>query len=192
MGRQRGMGKVSRRKATLVVLIAVLLSAIQLSPAPAHTAMLRAAPDRDATAGGAITFVDLEFLEPVSEAVVQVTYNGVPVAGQTTVTEGKLITFTLAQPLTQPGRYQVGYEMISFDTDFTTGGYFFTFDPAASPVERIELTESGGLFSNTLVISAGGLVVVAALLAVFAWRTDNRRRQQYLAAIEQEDAGWHR
>lgn len=169
-------------KTLLAVLVVLVVSAVVAPPAPAHTAMLRASPDRDAIAGGAVNFIDLEFLDPVSEAVVNVTFNGVPVDGQTTVADGELITFALAQPLSQSGRYQVNFEMISFDTDFTTGGFFFTFDPAASPVDRIELSASDGLFGNTLLLSAGGLVVLAALMAMFAWRVDNRRRQQYLAA----------
>ncbi|MEM9655870.1 MAG: copper resistance protein CopC [Actinomycetota bacterium] len=180
---------MSVRRLFLAVIVAAVVSVAVGPPAPAHTAMLRASPDRDAVAGGAIAYVDLEFLEPVSEAEVQVTYNGVPVAGRTTVSEGELITFALTEPLTQPGRYQVGYQMISFDTDFTTGGYFFTFDPAAGQAGRLELSESGGIFDNTLVLSAGGMVVVAALLALFVWRTDNRRRREYLAAIEDQSSG---
>ncbi|MEM7275661.1 MAG: copper resistance protein CopC [Actinomycetota bacterium] len=119
-------------KALLVALVALLVTAVPALPVRAHTAMLRASPDRDATAGGAIQFVDLEFLDPITNAVVTVTYNGVPVPGRTTVADGRIITFTLDQPLAQPGRYQVNYEMISFDSDFTTGGFFFTFDPTAA------------------------------------------------------------
>lgn len=161
----------------LVVSVAVALLA---GPAGAHTAMLRASPDRDATAGGSITVVDLQFLDPVSSAAVSVTYNGVPVAGQTTVANGELITFTLDQPLTQPGRYQVNYEMISFDSDFTTGGFFFTFDPAAAQAPRIELPGPGGLSSTTIALSIAGLVVVIMVLALFVQRIDRRRRQQII------------
>ena len=137
-----------------------------------------------------MTFVDLLFLEPVSEASVAVTYNGVPIPGRTTVPEGEVITFTLDQPLTEPGRYQVSYEMISFDTDFTTGGFFFTYDPAAGQVARIAEPGSDGTSSNTLLISGLGFAAVAALLGVVVWRIDARRREQYLDDADYYDSSY--
>ena len=170
------------------------LSIVLTVPAGAHTAMLRASPDRNATAGGSITVIDLEFLDPVTSASVAVTYNGVPVAGQTTVADGDLITFTLDQPLAEPGRYQVSYEMISFDSDFTTGGFFFTFDPAAAQAPRIEPSGPGGLSTTTLALSIIGLVTVITLLAFFVQRVDKRRRAQ-IVEFDGYDLGldddWH-
>ncbi len=165
-------------KAVLATVTAGALTALLALPAEAHTAMLRASPDRDATAGGSIGFIDMEFLDPVTDASVTVTYNGAPVAGQTTVADGEIITFTLDQPLAQPGRYQVNYEMISFDSDFTTGGFFFTFEPAAGEAARIESSGPGGLSSITVALSGAGLALVVALLALFVWRIDARRREQ--------------
>ncbi len=171
-------------KALLTTVVALAVTALLAPPASAHTAMLRASPDRDATAGGSIGFIDLEFLDPVTNASVRVTYNGAPMTGRTTVTAGEVITFTLDQPLTQPGRYQVNYEMISFDSDFTTGGFFFTFDPAADQMARIEPPGSGGFSTTTLALSGAGLTVLVALLALFVWRIDNRRREQILEATD--------
>ncbi|MEM8924177.1 MAG: copper resistance protein CopC [Actinomycetota bacterium] len=165
-------------RALVAAALVVTLTALLAPSASAHTAMLRASPDRDATAGGAIRFIDLEFLDPITEADVSVTYNGVPLPGRTTVNEGEVITFALDQPLTEPGRYQVSYEMISFDTDFTTGGFFFTFDPTAEQMARIEPPGSGGISSTVLALSGAGLTVVVALLGLFVWRTDGRRREE--------------
>ena len=168
----------------LATVVALAATAVLALPAGAHTAMLRASPDRDATAGGSIGFVDLEFLDPVTDATVTVTYSGLPVAGRTTVANGEVITFTLDQPLAQPGRYQVNYELISADGDFTTGGYFFTFDPAAGQVERIEPPGSGGFSSTTLALSGAVLILVVGLLALFVRWIDNRRRGQILETID--------
>lgn len=171
-------------KALLTTVVALAVTALLALPASAHTAMLRASPDRDAIAGGSISFIDLEFLDPVTDASVTVTYNGAPLAGSTTVAAGEVITFTLDQPLVQPGRYQVSYEMVSFDSDFTTSGFFFTFDPTAKQVARIELPGSGGTSTTTLALSGAGLVVIGGLLALFVWRLDNRRREQTLEATD--------
>lgn len=168
-------------KPLLSAVAALAVAVLLVLPAGAHTAMLRASPDRNATAGGSIDFIDLEFLDPVTNASVIVTYNGMPVAGRATVADGELITFSLDQPLTQPGRYQVSYEMTSFDSDFTTGGYFFTFDPAADQVARIEPSGAGGLSTttlstSTLAASAVALMLLVGLLALFVRRIDSRRR----------------
>ncbi|MEL7207977.1 MAG: copper resistance protein CopC, partial [Actinomycetota bacterium] len=161
-------------------LVGLAVAVVLAVPASAHTAMLQASPDRDAVAGGSIAFIDLLFLDPVSEASVTVTFNGAPVAGRTTVDAGEVITFALDQPLAEPGRYQVGYEMVSFDSDFTTGGFFFTFDPAAEQMARIEQPGSGGLSPAILALSGAGLAVVVGLLGLFVWRIDSRRRQLLL------------
>ena len=179
-------------RALLATVVALGLWGMSAPPAAAHTAMLRASPDRDAVAGGSIGHIDLLFLEPVTEAAVTVTYNGVPMPGVTTVPDGEVITFALDQPLTEPGRYQVSYEMISFDTDFTTGGFFFTFDPAAGGIARIEQPDSGGggISSTTLALSGIGLTVLVGVLALFVWRLDGRRRQEFLEPADSYGGGY--
>jgi methionine-rich copper-binding protein CopC len=172
-------------RALLAMVVALAATALLALPAGAHTAMVRASPDRNATVGGSIGFIDLEFLDPVTEASVTVSYNGAPVTGRTTVAAGEVVTFTLGQPLTQPGRYQVNYEMISSDGDFTTDGFFFTFDPAAAQATRIEAPGSGGRFSTTTLALWGvGLAVLVGLLTLFVWRIGNRRREHILEAAD--------
>ncbi len=179
-------------KALLATLAALASAAVLTLPAAAHTAMLRASPDRNATVGGSIQVIDLEFLDPITDASVMLSYNGAPIAGTTTVPDGKVITFTLDQPLAQPGRYQLSYEMISLDGDFTTGGYFFTFDPLAAQPARIEAPASGGWSTTTiLTVAAAGLAVLVALLAVSIRRVDGRRRVEELDAWDADDhAEW--
>ena len=65
-------------RALLTTAVALAVTGLLALPAGAHTAMLRASPDRDTTAGGSIGFIDLEFLDPVANASVTVTYNGAP------------------------------------------------------------------------------------------------------------------
>jgi hypothetical protein len=88
-----------------------------------------------------------------------------------------VITFTFDQALAQPGRYQVNYEMISTDGDFTTGGYFFTFDPLAEPPGRIDPSASSGLSTTVLAASGVGLAAAVGLISLVAMRTANRRRE---------------
>lgn len=168
------------KASVLLVTALVVVISLLARPAGAHTAMLRGSPDRDAIVGGSVDVVDLEFLDPVSQTSVTVTYNGAPLAGQTTVADGVVITHSLDQPLAQPGRYQVSYEMISSDGDFTTGGYFFTFDPVAEQPARIELGSSG-LPTTTLVLAAAGLSGLVGLLGLLVWRNGRRRHQPTFA-----------
>ncbi len=179
-------------KTLLAAVVALAVAAVLALPAGAHTAMLRASPDRNATAGGSIDVIDLQFLDPVTNTSVTVTYNGAPLPGRVTAANGEVITFTLDQPLTQPGRYQVNYEMTSFDGDFTTGGYFFTFDPAAAPVARIEPAGPGGLSTTTLILSGAGLAVLLGMLALFVLRIDGRRREQLIEATDDYGAQGYR
>lgn len=181
-------------KALFLTVAALAVIALQAVPAGAHTAMVRASPDRDATVGGSITVIDLQFLDPVADAVVGVNYNGAPMAGQTTVAAGEIVTFTLDQPLAQPGRYQVTYEMTSADGDFTTGGYFFTFDPAAAPPATLEPSGGGGLSSTTVAGLAGlGLALLVGIPVLVMLRRDAQRRERLLEPTGQgrgDDAAW--
>jgi methionine-rich copper-binding protein CopC len=142
--------------------------------------MIDASPGPDATVGGTVDFVDLAFLEPVTNAVVILSFNGEPISGQTTVRDGKIIRFELDQPLSTPGRYQVEYELISFDTDYTTDAFFFTYSADGAQPVRIETAVSqaeGGSSRAILGATVGLLTVVIGLLAVFVWRLDAKRHQ---------------
>lgn len=175
-----------RRLGVLLTAVTLVVIAALGSAAGAHTAMLRGSPDRNAVVGGAIDAIDLEFLDPVTETVVTVSYNGTPLAGQTPVADGEIITHALARPLVEAGRYQVSYEMISADGDFTTGGYFFTFDPTAPPPPRIQVESGSGGFSIGLLPVLIGLCGLAGVLGLLVWWSGRRRHPLILDASESD------
>ena len=146
-------------------------------PASAHTALLGASPGPDQTVGGVVEGIDLAFLDPITDAIVTVSYNGAPVPGSTTVANGELIRFEFDQPLQEVGRYQVFYEMTSFDSDYTTSGFFFTYDVNAAPLVPLDAPGANDDSSFPILPTAIAGIVLVALLAGFVWFSDSRRRQ---------------
>jgi methionine-rich copper-binding protein CopC len=162
-----------------------VLLGLWLKPVGAHTALLQASPGPDETAGGTIDFIDLAFLDPITNAIVTVTFNGEPVAGRTIESDGEVVRFELDQPLQAPGRYQVFYEMTSYDGDYTTSGFFFTFAADGPQPER--LTADSGGSSFPVIPTVIGSVVLIALLGVFVWQFDARRR----GSLAADDRGYY-
>ncbi|MGI9616932.1 MAG: copper resistance protein CopC [Acidimicrobiales bacterium] len=163
------------RYLTAVVLVASVLG-LWTSPSNAHTALLQASPSADQTVGGMVDGVDLAFLDPISDAIVTVSYNGAPVPGTTVVSNGELIRFEFEEPLQIDGRYQVFYEMTSFDLDYTTSGFFFTYSADAAPPIPLEDPAAGGDSSFPIVPTVIGTTVLVAALGLFVWQFDARRR----------------
>jgi methionine-rich copper-binding protein CopC len=153
-----------------------------VSPAGAHTALLQSSPGSGQVAGGVIDFLDLVYLEPVSE--VEITVTGPDrevVPGEMVVDEGQIIRYAM-EPLTEPGRYIVRYTMISFDEDITNSGYFFEYDPEA--LAPVRLAESDipptPLFTVqrvSIAVLAGSIIGLCGLQIVSL-----RRKQRLLAA----------
>jgi methionine-rich copper-binding protein CopC len=183
------MPKRQRRWFSFSVAVAAVLvsvTSLWIPPIDAHTTLLQASPGRDETVGGTIDFVDLAFFDPVTNATVTVSLNGVPLPGVTTVTDGRVIRFELNEPLTTPGRYEVTYQMISFDSDETASGFFFTYDASApqptrigedsliggeepaDPVEGEDTAIPWVLIGATVVI----LVALLAMLGIFVSRRE--------------------
>lgn len=183
-------GRWSRIALALAVAVPVMVMAALIgpwiSPAGAHSALIETSPGLDETAGGTVDFVELAFNEPVADAVVTVSYNEEPLAGVTTVTDGEIIRFDLDGPLTLPGRYEVSFELISFDADRTTSAFFFTYATDAPQPTRIDLTggegstDAGSGGRNWILIGGSSLLVASlvGLLAVFVWRVDAKRRPE--------------
>ena len=167
------------RFAMLAMIVALIgtISLVVAPPAGAHTALLEASPGPDETVGGVIDGIDLAFLDPITDAIVTVSYNGAPVAGATTVADGELIRFQFDEPLQLDGRYQVFYEMTSFDLDYTTSGFFFTYAAGAPQPPRLEAPGAGDGSSFPVVPTVIGTTLLVAVLAVFVWQFDARRRQ---------------
>ena len=168
------------------VIVTAAVVGLWVSPVGAHSALIEASPGPDETVGGTIDFVDLAFNDPVTDAVVTVSYNEEPLAGVTTVTGGEIIRFELNHALELPGRYQVSFELISFDADRTTSAFFFTYEVDAPQPARIGLTDSEGLTdgqsggTDRILIGAAAFLLASlfGLLAVFVWRVDAKRRRE--------------
>jgi methionine-rich copper-binding protein CopC len=153
-------------------------------PAAAHTELLQASPGPGQRAGGTIELIDLAFLEPVSDAVVELAFGGAPIEGETVVADGTIIRFQLADPLSEPGRYDVSYHLTSYDLDDTDGGYFFTFAPDAPQPLRLG-TVAGEPPGRNWVQLAATVVLVACLAGLaflFLSRLEAKRRRAAAAA----------
>jgi len=183
-----------RQRARASVIIATLVAAVITmggGAASAHTSLLIGSPDFDATVGGTVDFIHIAYTEPISDAVISVSYNEEPLAGTTTVPDGRIVRFQLNQPLEAPGRYKVNVEMVSYDSDPTNQTYFFSYDPAApqpQPLADADLAtalafvdEEEGLNLGLLAIgllAAGGLAIIGAIFL------SSKRKSQKMSAPE--------
>ncbi len=146
--------------------VATVLGAATARPAVAHTELLQASPGPGQVAGGEIDFVDLAFLEPVSDVTVTVSRSGAEIPATVPVADGRIIHVELGDPLTEPGRYDVAYELTSADLDRTSGAFFFTYDPAATPARRIGAGPAAPTDRNwALVVTTIALGAVVLALA---------------------------
>lgn len=165
-------------RAVLVLLVAAVAQlTVGIAPAAAHTDLLQGSPGPGQRVGGEVEVVDLVFAEPVTEAVVMITGpDGEDIAGEMTAADGLIIRFSLDAPLTEPGDYQLDYEMISFDLDFTERGYNFTYDPAAPEPIRLGVeVEPEGTNWPMIIASVVLMAALAGLLFLFVKRTDAQR-----------------
>ncbi len=176
-GRQAAEIAELGRRAVLGCFLAGLLSLASVlwsTPASAHTDLLQASPGPGQQAGGTIDFIDLVFVEPVSEVVLTVVDpNGDEVAGAMVVSDGHLIRYKIEEPLTTTGRYIVGYTMTSADGDFTEADFHFAYHPDLTQPQRLspDTVPSQGrslvawVASIGLAVSLlGGVVLVMARL----------------------------
>lgn len=156
-------------------MLLVLLSTI--SPAAAHTDLLQGSPGPGQRVGGEVEVIDLVFAEPVTEALVTVTGpNGEAVTGEMSAADGLIIRFDLDEPLSEPGDYQLDYEMISFDLDFTERGYNFTYEPSAPEPIRLGVeVEPEGRNWPMIAASVVLMAALAGLLFLFVKRADAQR-----------------
>lgn len=176
-----------RRRGPAGLLLLAAIIGLWATPATAHTALLEASPGPDQTAGGTIEGIDLAFLDPVTNAIVTVSYNGEAIAGTTTISDGELVRFEFERPLDLDGRYQVDYEMISFDSDFTTSGFFFTYTADAPEPARLSAPGSEGTSQTVLLASIAGITVLMCALAVFIWNLEGKRRKERFAVEADDD-----
>lgn len=160
------------------VLAAMVLAVVGPGPEPAaaHTDLLQASPGAGQRAGGRIDFVDLVFFEPVTDAEISVLLDGESLPGRTTVPDGSIIRFSLDEPLSEAGSYEVRYSMISYDLDPHQSSYTFAFDPDAPQALRIGEVEPEGRNWPQIIATIVLVACLAGLAFLFLGRLEARRR----------------
>lgn len=178
------------RSRLVLVLWSVAVATLTLaSPAAAHTDLLQASPGPGQMAGGVIDFIDFAFLEPVSEAVVDVEFDGETVPGTTVQAEGQIIRFEFDEPLSSAGRYDVSYSILSFDLDHTEASFFFTYDPDAPQAIRIGTVDLPGGRNWVLIIVTAVLIVTIVGLAFQLLSRVEARRSRKAASDDSVHGG---
>lgn len=167
----------------LVVTTAALALTVLSAPAvSAHTELLQGSPGPTQEAGGTVDFIDLVFVEPVSNVEIRLEDpNGEPVDGVMVVPDGQVIRYEM-RPLTVAGRYIVRYTMRSSDGDDTDSAYFFVYRPdATQPIRLGDATAAvDPPSSGTATVGAvvAGFVVIGCLiglLMIFLTRLERGR-----------------
>lgn len=149
----------------VVVLGWLALAMFGISGAGAHTDLLQSSPGPAQRAGGTVDFIDLVFVEPISDfELVLEDPSGDLVDGEIENDEGQIIRYRMPA-LTETGRYVVRYTMLSADGDVTESAYFFTYHPDA--VQPVRLGEVD-VPSNTrpVVATVAGVVLVLSLVGL--------------------------
>ena len=177
----------ARKAVALVVAIAIVLAllfsllVVFSDTAAAHAEMRRSAPRPAQVVGGVVDRVEMEFREPIqphdSNGVALQYPDGTLVLTAITV-DGHLVQGRF-DPLTEPGRYKLIWELLDqSDGDWATEEFEFVYDPVAAPPQWLpdsaaEGSGGGGGMSG----GAVALVVIIAVAAVLAiWLFWPRRR----------------
>jgi hypothetical protein len=115
----------------------------------------------------------------VSDAVVTVNRDGVDVPGSMLETDGQVIQFAFDSALSEPGRYEVVYEMISFDRDETDASFFFDYVPDAPPPVRLGQLDAPPRDLNLVPILASIFLAgcLVGLAFVYLSRVEAGRRE---------------
>jgi methionine-rich copper-binding protein CopC len=169
--------------------LALVMLVVAGSPAAAHTELVQGSPAPTQNVGGTVEAIDLAFLDVVSEAVVVVTRDGVEVPGAMTVDEGRIVHFQFDEPLTTAGRYDVTYTITaSNDGDRMESSYFFGYDPAGPPPQRIGTLPAHDDGPGTVtLVAAWALAAVALAGAVVLarnWLKLRRHRSATSAGVD--------
>ncbi len=161
--------RVAALAAPLVaVAVIVALGLMLLGPlagrASGHTDLLQGSPGPGQRVGGTVDFVDLVFVGPVSDVVIEVTDpDGQVVDGTMEVADGQIIHFRM-DAIETTGRHVVSYEMVSEDGDLTSASYFFTYEADATQPFRLGELDVPDPPSET----AATIRTVATVVAVVA------------------------
>lgn len=168
-----------------VVLVALFWLGLGAGRVGAHTDLLQGSPGPGQRVGGTVDFIDLVFLGPVTEVVVEVRGpDGVLIDGEMEVADGQIIRHRM-DSLDDPGRYVVDYQMISEDGDLTNAGYFFVYETGAfepTRLGRVDLPDES-LFTVRNVVGALVVAALAGICFLQLWRF--RQSRDALAALAQ-------
>lgn len=168
-----------RRAVSLAVLagLTLILGLSPFAPAGAHTDLLQGSPGPAQRVGGTVDFIDLVFVDAVTDAtIILEDPSGEIVPGETLVADGQILRYEMPA-LTETGRYVVRFTMISADGDATESGYFFTYDTAGlEPVRlgEVDLPNNDGTVIG-IVASVVLAVCLIGLVMVFLVQLERRR-----------------
>jgi len=161
------------RHARALVLLFIGLSLLVVSPASAHTELVRANPVAGATVGP-LTRVQLEFATPVLQRLAEVEV--LDDAGEDHVA-GKAATFgtkvvTPVRSVDRSARYEVRYRVVAVDGHPVVGSYHFTVSASAAAVDEggvdsavVPDAQASGGTPPWLVPLLAGLTVLAVAVA---------------------------
>ena len=160
-----------------LAVVALVLAVAPFTAAGAHTDLLQGSPGPAQRVGGTVDFIDLVFVDVVTEATITLEDpNGQLVDGVTTVSDGQILRYEM-EPLTETGRYVVRFEMVSADGDDTESGYFFNYDPAG--FEPVRLGEVDIPNNNGTIIAIAASVVfflcIIGLVLLFLTKLERDR-----------------
>lgn len=168
----------------IAIVLALLFSILVVfsETAAAHAEMRRAAPKPGQVVGGMVDRVEMEFRDPIephdSNGVALQYPDGTRILTAITV-DGHLVVGRF-DPLTEPGRYKVIWELLDqSDGDWATEEFEFTYDPAAAPPEWLPDSAAegsgggGGISGSTLALIV--IIPVAVVLAVWLFWPRRRR-----------------
>ncbi|MPY59988.1 copper resistance CopC family protein [Streptomyces spongiae] len=183
-----------RTAARVLVLPATLAAlAVSVPRAAAHTELDASSPGANTTLAGLPPSVTLTFSDTMAEKYAKVAVTGPDGTSAATgepQVAGKAVTLAL-DPAASPGRYTVGYRVVSADGHPVSGAYSFTVKAAGSPSPAPRATESDSAAapaprtaeqaapdgtggepdgSSVPVLAAVGVLALAVVGTVVAWR----------------------
>lgn len=147
-----------------VAALALIFSAVLVSPLGAHSEVFERAPIAGQAVGGVVDQVDVSFWAPViSSRITIVGPDGIEIEAEaTSLTTGDRIASTTFPELTEEGRYVVTHAELSADGDLQSAEWFFVFE-AASENRLIPLSGAGGEGPNwILILAASGVILILA------------------------------
>ncbi|GIH26817.1 copper resistance protein C [Acrocarpospora phusangensis] len=156
-----------RRLLTVLLLASTATLAVPLSAAQAHNILLGSNPSKGSNLTTAPTEVRLTFDQPVRVEFAKLALtdaNGVHyVSGPITVEKNDVVA--PVKPLTAPGSYTIGYQILSNDGHPVTGQIPFTFTPTGAATTPAPTQSAAAPASSGATLPSGGGTWVWFLLA---------------------------